>query len=221
MANFVIVSVKVGYRLPVLFLSPCCLDMKIVPTSIAFLIAFGAAVAAKDDKALIQELFKQEWKTLKFGFELDGGDYNSWGPYIVLQRIDVDHISLSAIDHKNHRGALPVALKVLNTKDAADLVNELIPFIESAKVETGEKTKIMALPEAERTKVLKDLGFGISEGYLSLELTRTDGSRHRIQDDFDARQPTMNSFIHYLMQKVEANTQPSPKPSGAPTRPTQ
>lgn len=194
--------------------------MKTIPTIIALLIAFASVVGATPDKVLIQELRKQEWKSLKFGFELDGGDFNSWGPYILLQRIDADHISLSSVEISNRHGARPVDLKMLNIQEAADLVNKLIPFIELAEAETGGKAKIMALPEAERMNILKDFGFGMSEGYLSLELTRADGSRRRIQDDFDERQPTMNSFINHLSEIVKTMSEPSPKTSSSPVHPS-
>lgn len=195
--------------------------MKIASIILVFLTAFVALVAATPDKTPIQDLLKQEWKTLKFGFEMDGGDYNRWGPSILLQRIDDDRVVFSHIESHNSNNALPVALTVISPQEAAALLTELIPFIDLAKAETGAKAKAMTLQEPERTEVFKRAGgFGMSAAYLNLQIITADGHNIFFHDDFgDDSTETMNSFLGFLSKNIDAKKQPSPKPSAAPTHP--
>lgn len=195
--------------------------MKILSILLALLTTFGPVVGAPPTEIPIQDLLKQEWKTLQFGIEFDGGDYNAWGPFILLQRLDSDRIVFSAIESNRHPGALPVALAVVSPKEAAVLVSQLIPFVELAKAETGSKAKAMALPQAERMEVFKRAGgFGMSAEYLDIQIIAADGSRHYVHDDFgNDTTKAMNSFVEFLNKTINAKNQPPPKLPAAPTHP--
>jgi hypothetical protein len=120
--------------------------------SVLLTAGFGAE---RKKPSLIDSL--KDWKTLKFILYISASDYTPPRPYILLQRIDADHVVVSTCDRE-----LPIAREILNAEQAEKLVDEAVAIYDASNDIVGFAERIQKLPKEEQDAIKKQfpMGFG-------------------------------------------------------------
>lgn len=115
----------------------------------------------------------KDWKTLKFILYTAASDYVPPRPYILLQRIDADHVVVSTCDRE-----LPIAREILNAEQAQKLVDEAVAIYDASKDIVGFAERIAKLPEEQQDDIKKKFPMGFGGCDFRIEIQNSD--KHHI-----------------------------------------
>ena len=107
----------------------------------------------------------KDWKTLKFILYSSASDYVPPRPYILLQRIDADHVVVSTCDRE-----LPIAREILNAEQAQKLVDEAVAIYDASKDIVGFAERIQKLPKEKQDAINKRFPMGIGSCDFRIEI---------------------------------------------------
>jgi hypothetical protein len=145
----------------------------------------------------IGEVLK-DWKTIKITLIISGGDTFGPDPFILLQRLDGDHVFLSTMQPPPVEHAeFPVARAVLTNAAAAKYVDRAHDFYIQALLEVSERARVNALPKAEQEAFWKAHNLGIGSFSIKIEVLGREHS-YVYEHDFADEGETWKEFYEFV-----------------------
>ena len=141
----------------------------------ALILVCSLHVSAADRPDLPQAL-KGPWRSLKLSHFLKGGDFASFGPCILIQRLPDKRIVLSYAKMEMGSEKPLVPWGFVSEDEVSGMITQTALYWEKAKKEFSAKERIEKLPAAEQAIVKKaNRGFGPSEGTMKVQISNVDG----------------------------------------------
>lgn len=133
----------------------------------------------------------KDWKTLKFILYSAASDYVPPRPYILLQRIDADHVVVSTCDRE-----LLIAREILNAEQAQKLVDEAVAIYDASKDIVGFAERIQKLPKEKQDAIKKKFPMGFGGCDFRIEILNSK-DHHTFQSTIEGNEISkrFDSFI--------------------------
>jgi hypothetical protein len=137
--------------------------------------------AADPHEAEIAAAFK-DWKTVRFRFIEDEGDYAlDW--FVLLQRLDANRVAVSCktVPVKPLEPQPPTELGVVSDAQAQRFIDRALAIYKRALPEGSEFLRFQSLPESEQKAFARKHPYGIESRWLSMTVvgaTRTHELYH-------------------------------------------
>ena len=164
---------------------------KLLMTMLALpLLGAAAHAQVNNNNPPIAEALK-DWKTVRIGLYIDGGDYVPPQIFYLLQRMDAERVILSC--GEGSLTALPVFRKIVPADLAQKAIDRACASYAQAQKEISEGERIQALPEPERIRALAKYNLGISSVSILLEVC-SKGKTFTYMNEFEMEGPTIGAF---------------------------
>jgi len=171
--------------------------------ALALLLVSSVESVLSADRIELPDTLQKHWNSLRLAFYHHGGDYESTGPAIVIQRLPDKRILLSYAGVTNGLEKLPLAERYIVEDDIAQIVTRVVGFWEKAKSELSPRERIAKLPPAQQAIIRAKAGFGIPESRMRIQISRFNQSE---DDVFDKTiEESANDWGVFLMKAAGVN----------------
>lgn len=166
------------------------------------IVTAGTLYAEARPKPTLADGLNKKWTALHLGLTHFGGDYVSYGPYVLIQRLPDDRFLLSVQKHSNKKGGIPVPVRFVSEKEVNKWTTTLAKILTAASTEEAYHQKVKKLPKVEQEKIRKEHGFGISSSMMEIRLGSSEFSRV-YGSEFDEDKATLGEFVTFAKQLIE------------------
>jgi hypothetical protein len=154
------------------------------------------------DRNELPEALNGSWRSLKLSFFLNGGDFVSFGPCILIQRLPDKRILLSYAQMTMGTERLALAERYISEAEISQIATRVSQYWEKAKTELSPRERFAKLSAEEKAAIRAKSGFGVSEARIEIRIATFNRHDEMFVKTIDE---SANDWVKFLKETAGVN----------------